>query len=403
MALNFSPNSEKKQEPIETTATETTVLEAETNSVINAAVTATAPEPEFNIQLAKEEMKAEIINSDEIDKLTSQIDVNNPNSVVAFGAPVAEEISKAADQVLNSMNMQQINDSGKLLKNLAEVMNQFDSKELQEETGLKKLFSNTQKTLDKILGKYHTMGDSIDKIYVQLKGYEKEIGESNVKLGKMFDANMNYYDELLKYIMAGEQGVKELDAYIAEYKAKVDADPDNGPLRMDYDNLTQVREILDQRVMDLKIAENVALQTIPMLKTMQYSNLNLIRKINSAFIITMPVFKQSLAQAVMLKRQRVQADALKALDDKTNEMLIKNAENAVAQSKMTAQLASGSSIHVETLEKTWTTIVNGIEETKQIQEQARAKRAEDSKKLEVLKKDFQDKLGVSDPKLISSK
>lgn len=403
MALNFNPTSEKKAEPIETTATETSVLEAEANSVINAAVAATTPEPEFNIQVAKEEMKAEIINSDEIDKLTSQIDVSNPNSVVAFGAPVAEEISKAADQVLNSMNMQQINDSGKLLKNLAEVMNQFDSKELQEESGLKKLFSNTQKTLDKILGKYHTMGDSIDKIYVQLKGYEKEIGESNVKLGRMFDANMNYYDELLKYIMAGEQGVKELDAYIVEYKAKVDADPTNGPLKMDYDNLTQVREILDQRVMDLKIAENVALQTIPMLKTMQYSNLNLIRKINSAFIITMPVFKQSLAQAIMLKRQRVQADALKALDDKTNEMLIKNAENAVAQSKMTAQLASGSSIHVETLEKTWTTIVNGIEETKQIQEQARAKRAEDSKKLEVLKKDFQDKLGVSDPKIINGK
>ena len=403
MALNFNPTSEKKSEPIETTATETAVLESEANQVINTAVAATAPEPEFNIQLAKEEMKAEIINSDEIDKLTSQIDVNNPNSVVAFGAPVAEEISKAADQVLNSMNIQQINDSGKLLKNLAEVMDQFDSKELQEESGLKKFFQNTQKTLDKILGKYHTMGDAIDKIYVQLKGYEKEIGESNVKLEKMFDANMNYYDELLKYIMAGEQGVKELDAYIVEYKAKVDADPTNGPLKMDYDNLTQVREILDQRVMDLKIAENVALQTIPMLKTMQYSNLNLIRKINSAFIITMPVFKQSLAQAIMLKRQRIQANALKALDDKTNEMLIKNAENAVAQSKMTAQLASGSSIHVETLEKTWTTIVNGIEETKQIQEQARAKRAEDSKKLEILKKDFQDKLGVSDPKVIGTK
>ena len=31
----------------------------------------------------------------------------------------------------------------------------------------------------------------------------------------------------------------------------------------------------------------------------------------------MPI-QQSLAQAVMLKRQRVQADAMKALDNKTN-------------------------------------------------------------------------------------
>ena len=34
---------------------------------------------------------------------------------------------------------------------------------------------------------------------------------------------------------------------------------------------------------------------------------------------------------------------------------------------MTAQLASGSSIKIETLETTWKTIVNGIDETRQIQ------------------------------------
>ena len=338
-------------------------------------------------------MQQQILNSDEIDRLTSQIDVSNPNSIVTFGGPVAEEISRASDQVLNSMNINQIDDSGKLLKSLADVMEKFDSKELAaEEKGLKKLFSNAKKELDKILGKYHTMGEDIDKIYVQLKGYEKEIGEANVKLDKMFNANLNYYQELLKYIMAGEQGVKEIDAYIEEYQKKVDANPEDGTLRMDLNNLVQVREILDQRVMDLRVAENVALQTIPMLKTMEYSNLNLIRKINSAFIITMPVFKQSLAQAIMLKRQRVQAEAMSALDAKTNELLIKNAENTVAQSKMTAQLASGTSIQVETLEKTWNTIVKGIEETKQIQEQARIKRIEDTQKLEALKNDFKAKM-----------
>jgi len=384
MALKFTPSSETPQNEL---ATATPVADP-------APVAEPVPEvePEFNIAVAKTELQQQILNSDEIDRLTAQIDVSNPNTVVAFGAPVAEEISKASDQVLNSMDINQINDSGKLLTELAAVMDQFDSKELAEEKGLKKLFSNAKKELDKILGKYHTMGEHIDKIYVQLKGYEKEIQESNVKLQRMFDSNMNYYNELLKYIMAGEQGVKELDAYIADYQKQCDADPENGNLRMDLNNLTQVREILDQRVIDLKIAENVALQTIPMLKTMQFSNLNLVRKINSSFIITMPVFKQSLAQAIMLKRQRVQADALKALDEKTNEMLIKNAENAVYQSKLTAQLASGNSVQVETLEKTWSTIVRGIEETKQIQEQARVKRIEDTRKLETLKEDFKAKM-----------
>ena len=95
--------------------------------------------------------------------------------------------------------------------------------------------------------------------------------------------------------------------------------------------------------------------------------MNLVRKINSAFIITLPVFKQALAQAIMLKRQKLQAESMAALDAKTNEMLVKNARNTVAQSKITSHLASGSSIKIETFETTWRTIVNGIEETREIQ------------------------------------
>ena len=79
---------------------------------------------------------------------------------------------------------------------------------------------------------------------------------------------------------------------------------------------------------------------------------------------------------------------MSALDEKTNEMLIKNARNTVEQSKMTAMLASGSSIKIETLETTWRTIVSGIEETKQIQENARKKRIEDQSRLENIKNEF---------------
>ena len=365
---------------------ETDVVETSVSEVMDAGTESASPE--FNITVVQADIQQRIIDSGEIDRLTSQIDVNNPNTIVTFGGPVAEEISKASDQVLNSMDMKHINDTGKLLKTLSEVMAQFEMKDFEDPKGIKKLFHNAKTSLDKLMGKYNTMGAAVDKIYVQLKGYEKEIGEANVKLNKMFNANLAYYEELEKYIMAGEQGLVEVDAYIAEYQKKVDENPEDGALRMDLSNLTQVRDILDQRVMDLKVAENVAMQTIPMLKTMEFSNLNLVRKINSAFIITMPVFKQSLAQAVMLKRQKVQAEALGVLDAKTNELLIKNAENSVAQAKMTAQLTSGSSIQVETLQKTWDTIVRGIEETQQIQEQARVKRVEDTKKLEALKENF---------------
>lgn len=55
----------------------------------------------------------------------------------------------------------------------------FDIEEIKDNPGLfGKLFGNMRKQLDKILDKYHTMGDEVDKIYVQLKQYESEIKQS---------------------------------------------------------------------------------------------------------------------------------------------------------------------------------------------------------------------------------
>ena len=72
-------------------------------------------------------------------------------------------------------------------------------------------------------------------------------------------------------------------------------------------------------------------------------------------------------------------------------MLMKNAQNTVEASKLTAKLATGSSIQIETLENTWKTIVDGIDETRQIQEDARKKRVEDQARLEAIKNDFNQK------------
>ena len=344
----------------------------------------------FNIVVKTDEIKQELASSADIDRLVSTINLNDANTIVKFGAEAAEEISKVSDQVLNSMTIDQVNDTGVMLKELGKIMEKFDIEEIKDDKP--GLFGNLKKKLEKIIGKYETMGGEVDKIYVQLKQYENEIAAANTKLDNMYDANLGYYQELVKYIMAGEQAVKELDQYIEDYTKKVQENPDDGTIRMDLSNLTQMREILDQRVMDLKVAENVALQTVPMLKTMEYSNLNLVRKINSAFIITMPVFKQALAQAIMLKRQKIIADSMQALDEKTNEMLKKNAQNTVNQSKAIAAMASGSSIKVETLQETWTTIVNGIDEVQQIQTQAREKRKQDAVVLEQIKADYKKRM-----------
>ncbi len=370
MGLDFSKTTTQQQMTAPDTKNEIEVVE------------------KYDIVADRQHMNETLVNSAEVDALVSTIAVNDLETIVSFGAQAAEEISKASDVVLNSMNMSQLDDSSEMLTTLAKIMDKFDIDEIKDNPGLfGKIFGNLRKQLDKILAKYHTMGDEVDKIYVQLKQYESEIKQSNRKLDQMFDANVNYYHELVKYILAGEQGCKEIEAYIAQRQNDMEATGDNS-IQFEIQSLQQALMMLEQRTQDLRTAESVAMQSIPMIKTMEFSNMNLVRKINSAFIVTLPVFKQALAQAIMLKRQRIQAEAMSALDEKTNEMLIKNARNTAEQSKMTARLASGSSIKIETLETTWRTIVNGIDETKQIQENARRQRVEDQARLENIKTEF---------------
>lgn len=348
---------------------------------------------QYDIVADRQKMNAELTASKEVDDLVSTIEIDNLETIVTFGAEAAEEISKASDVVLNSMNLSQIDDSSQMLSMLAKIMEKFDIDEIKEDKGFfSKLFGNARKQLDRILDKYHTMGDEVDKIYVQLKQYESEIKQSNRKLDQMFEANVDYYHKLVKYILAGEQGCRELEDYIAKRQADMEATGDTS-IQFELTSLQQALMMLEQRTQDLRTAESVAMQSIPMIKTMEFSNMNLVRKINSAFIVTLPVFKQALAQAIMLKRQKIQAEAMSALDQKTNEMLIKNAQNTVEQSKMTARMAAGSSIKIETLESTWRTIVNGIDETRQIQEDARRQRIEDQARLETIKQEFNSKYG----------
>ena len=124
---------------------------------------------------------------------------------------------------------------------------------------------------------------------VDLEAVIPPIGSYNDKLETMFQSNVNYYHELVKYIVAGEQGCQEIDDYMQQLQQQLDQTGDQA-LMFELQSLNQAKMMLEQRTQDLRTAESVAMQSIPMLKTMQFSNMNLVRKINSAFIVTLPVF-----------------------------------------------------------------------------------------------------------------
>lgn len=322
----------------------------------------------------------------EVQDLTNEIEVQNINSIIQFGQKASENISKISDELLASIKEVKAEEASEMLLSLTKIMYKFDIKEFdnQKQPGLlTKLFKTAGDTIAKLFQKYDTMGYEIEKVYILLKRYESEIKEANVKLKKLYDGNLEYYKQLEKYIVAGELAAEEVDMYISQFLNDMTMNIDEKQMMVQ--KLEVCKEMLQQRLYDLKVAENIAIQAAPMIQTIQMSNFNLLRKINTSFIITLPIFKQCLAQAIILKRQEIQAKSLKQLDDKTNELIMRNAQSTARQSVDIAKMASGSVVAIETLEKSYQTIMKGIEDTKAIQEENKSRRVENTMKLEQIK------------------
>ncbi len=349
----------------------------------------------FDLTKVEHQVEQKLHNSPDVTSLAKEINIKDTESIMNFGQNATQEISQFADKILHTIETTKVEDSGELINQLNKIMDKFEIKDFEEKKKtnfFQKIWKKAEDSINKLLEKYHTMGAEIDKIYVQLKEYEKEIKNSNSVLEEMFNKNMNYYESLEKYIQAGNLVLNDLKTNILptlELQSQQSNDQIN---HLNLSNALQIVEMLEQRIYDLELAKNVSLQTMSQIKLIERGNYSLIRKINSAFIVTIPIFKQSLTQAITLKRQAIQAKNIKALDDKTNELLLKNAQDTAIQSKLITELSSGGTVKLETLEKTWEAIMQGIMETKQIQDEMRQKRLDGTKRLHEIQREFENKI-----------
>ncbi|MCD2346618.1 toxic anion resistance protein [Clostridium guangxiense] len=368
----------------------------EENSVYNNAVPENNEIPnntKREMEEKLENIKKELKNSPEVIQISKKLDVSNINAIMEFGSEPASEISKFSDKILNTMKVSSVENSGALLKELTVIMKRFDKEELEEkpESFFSRIFNSSKKTIQSILSKYQSLGGEIDKIYSRITSYKSEIEKTNKMLEEMFSQNFNYYTELEKYCAACELAINEIqneDLPYYEEKAASGTPDDNLKLQ----EIKYSLEMLNQRLYDLNMAKVVSLQTAPQIRTIQKGNYKLIGKIHSAFIVTIPVFKNGLIQAVTLKRQKLVAKSMEALDNATNELLLKNAQNLKDQSIDIAKLTGAPSIKIETLENTWKIIMDGINETEKIEEENKKLRKEGMEKLNKLQVEYMEKV-----------
>lgn len=330
----------------------------------------------------------------EVQALTNEISVQDVNTIVSFGQKSAEEITKISDKILSIAKVPTSKDAAQMITQLAKVMDKFDIRELEkiqtepERQGLlQKLKQKIKDEYEALVSKYDDMSKEVDKISQLLRTYENQTKQDNVILTEMCQANYNYFEQLERYVVAAELGLNEIANYRQQVANRTDISEDQKNAQLQ--QLDMMSQMLDQRKYDLLQAEVVARMTVPMLQNMQLTNVNLLREINTAFVVGLPIFKQNLAQAIMLKRQAITANSMEQFKGAINKQLEQNATYASVQGKLVAENVTKGTFDMETLRKVYTTIKTGTENTKRIMSEQESKNKENTKDLEQLKADIQ--------------
>ncbi|MFY4775273.1 toxic anion resistance protein [Metabacillus sp. RGM 3146] len=339
------------------------------------------------LERGRSDLKERLKKEPNVQQLAEKIDHRDQVAILEYGREPANEISAFSGRILDTIKSSSMEESSALLKHLGKIMDRFDPKDFTEQKGfMSKWFNKGQKLVEKLMSKYQTMGSEIDKVYVEIVKYEDEMKRSTNTLEQLYEQNFQYYLELEKHVVAGELKLEELKSKIPV----IESQAANGDQlkNMELDSLKNATELLEQRVYDLELAKQVAYQSAPQIRLLQRGNTKLIGKINSAFVTTIPIFKTGLINAIAAKRQKLVADSMNELEKRTNEMLIRNAQNISQQSVDIARMAGSPSIKIETIEETWNIILKGMQETKAIEDDNKRIRDEGRVRLEQLQNNF---------------
>ena len=366
------------------------------NNQMSPAASADAAPAVFDEKALLAKMEKEMVNSAEVQNMVQSIDLSNSDAIQMFGKEAMEEMSRVSDAVVQDQTRAMLLEgrTTTLLKEFQKCFGLIDPSELNDKGGLfGKIFGDLRKKVEAFIAKYQKISVDIDKIYAELKNYEEESRAGNRKLAMMYDANLDTFHALKIYIFAAEQCTINLNKQIEE-QTRLQQQTGNPEITTYISKLNLAKELMEKQYSMLLTAQSVALQALPQINIQQLTNYNIISKVNEYFLIGLPIMKQGIAQAIMLKRQKIMTESLAGLDKKMNEMMIRNAQNTVDTAKTAMQLSSQTSITAETLETTWKTIVNGIDEVNKIQADGHKKRIEDAQKLEKIKNEFNSKFGA---------
>ena len=349
---------------------------AEITAEIDQVAAVALPEPGTEIVPLE---KADAPVAAEIRRRMDELDMTNTQSIISFGSNAQAELQQISQAMLTDVKNKDVGPAGDSLRNIVSTIRGFSVSELdvrRKRSWWEKLLGRAA-PFSNFIAKFENVQGQIDKVTDDLLKHEHVLLKDIKSLDKLYEKTLDFYEELGLYISAGEAKLADLDATtIPAKETQVEALPDD----------------LERRVHDLKLTRQVTMQSLPSIRLVQENDKSLVTKINSTLVNTVPLWETQLAQAVTIQRSREAAEAVRDANDLTNELLTANARNLRDANKVVRTEMERGVFDIAAVRQANEDLVATIEESLQIADEGKARRAEAEKELEQMEKELRTTL-----------
>jgi len=341
--------------------------------------------------------------SEQIKKRMAELDMSDTQSIISFGSNAQTELQQISQSMLAGVRNKDVGPAGDSLRGIVSTIRGFSVSELdvrRKQSWWERLLGRAA-PMAKFVARFEDVQGQIDKITDDLLAHEHVLLKDIESLDVLYEKTLNFYDELALYIAAGEEKLAELDTKtIPAKEAEVSAaSEEDGVMKtQELRDMRSARDDLERRVHDLKLTRQVTMQSLPSIRLVQENDKSLVTKINSTLVNTVPLWETQLAQAVTIQRSAEAAGAVRDANDLTNELLTSNAENLRSANKVIRQEMERGVFDIEAVKKANADLIGTIQESLEIADEGKRKRAEAETELQTMEAELKATLAAATAK-----
>ena len=324
-----------------------------------------------------------------VDDFAQKIDVTDSNLVLQYGAAAQKNIASFSENALSNVRTKDLGQVGDALSQLVGELKTFGQ---PEKKGLAGLFQKKRSELEAMKASYAKAESNVDRIVKVLEEHQVTLMKDIAMFDQMYELNTKYYKELTMYIIAGKKRLEYLrsnDLVQLREKAAQSGTQEDAQACNDLANLL---DRFEKKLHDLELTRMISVQMGPQTRLLQNNDTQMIEKIQSSLVNTIPLWKSQMVLALGLEHGRQATAAQTAVTNMTNDLLRQNADMLKMGTIETAKEAERSVVDIQTLQHTNEQLISTLDEVMKIQTEGAQKRREAEAELGRIEGELKQKL-----------